>query len=172
MRALKGSIVSLIFFMMGCSEVIPITISESQQLYVGLWHYTHEVEKNNRLDVKDVVLNIKEDGSAIYKTCSVVVEKESMMENSSSNSVYLNSAIVTKLNDAEMSITQETALINLNYDLLITKKPFQKNNHWYVEIDNVLLSKQKTSLLPQLIEHYCPDIEDIELGTETDKEEI
>lgn len=170
MKTLKGSIVSLLFFISGCSEIIPVNISESQQNYIGVWHYAHKIETDTRFDIKNVVLSLQSDSTAIYKTCSVVVEKESVMRSSSTNSVHLSSAIITQLTDTEIFLVQETGIINLDYDLVITKKPFKENNSWYVEIDNVLLSKQDNSSLTQLIELDCPDAQSIELGIDLDSE--
>lgn len=155
--------------MTGYSEVIPINISELQKNYIGAWHYAHEIETNTRFDVKNIVLSLQSDSTAIYKTCSVIVEKESVMKSSSANSVHLSTAIITQLSDTHISLVQETGIINLDYDLVITKEPFKENNNWYVEVDNVLLSKQDNSSLTHLTELDCPDAEDIELDIEIDK---
>lgn len=166
MEALKIVVCFLLVFISGCSEIVPVTLSESQKVYVGVWHYFHEVKTNSSFDIKKVVLSINSDSTAIYKTCSVVVKKESIAKSSSSSSIFLDSAIVTQIDQTEISLVQETEIINLNYDLLINKKPYKKNGAWQMVIDNVLLSRLDSPNINELTAWSCPESEDIQLGVE------
>lgn len=166
MEALKRVTCFLFVFISGCSEVVPLKFSESQKVYVGVWHYFHKVETNNSFDIKKIVLSINSDSTAIYKTCSLVVEKESISKSSSSSSIFLDSAIVTNIDQSEISLIQETEIINLNYDLLINQKPYKENGSWKMVIDSILLSKLDTPNINELTEWNCPESEDINLGGE------
>lgn len=56
--------------------------------YVGVWQYFHKVETTSRVDIKSIILIINSNSSAIYKTCSVVVTKESIARRSLQSSIF------------------------------------------------------------------------------------
>lgn len=127
----------------GCSQGVPVHIGKSQSQYVGAWQFLHYASTKNTLDIKDVLLVIRPDSTAVYRKCVLSESKGASGDASSSSRVYVSlpNAILTELASDRMTLEQKLWVFHFHYHLTITKAPYRKDGHWYVALDNTVLRK-------------------------------
>ena len=141
----------LVFVLLiGCSKSEPIKFTESQGQYIGVWQFLYESRTESGFDIKNILLKINADSTAVYRQCIVSKTVSEGSTSSSVRNVSMPSAIIVGLLDNEIILEQgadflSLGSINLNYDLEITKEPYLENGHWYMGIDNTLLKKLEGS---------------------------
>jgi hypothetical protein len=152
-------------FLIGCSKGEPIKFTESQDRYIGAWQFLYESRTESGFDIKNILLKINADSTAVYRQCIVSKTVSEGSTSSSVRNVSMPSAIIVGLLDNEIILEQgadflSLGSINLNYDLEITKEPYLENGHWYMGIDNTLLKKLEGSEIGTQTEWECPETEE------------
>jgi len=163
---LKYSFLLIFVFLIGCSKSEPIKFTESLNQYVGVWQILYKLQTTNSLDIRNILLVLNADSTAIYRQCII---SKTVSENSSSRSSVRNvsmlNAIVIGLTKTEITLEQETenlflGTIFFNYDLAITRVPYLENGRWYMEIDNTLLRKLDGDEISTKTTWECPKMDD------------
>lgn len=154
-------------FIVGCADIKPFSLSDSQKIYEGVWHYFYEANNRNRFENKSMLLILNSDGTAIYKTCDMTVKHQSGSRSSSRTSMFLDQAFLTGLTSNELTLTQAAGFMNVDFDFAINKPPSEKNGVWTMSIDNVLLSKISDQDRAELIAWDCPESDDIQLAKQS-----
>jgi hypothetical protein len=162
----KRCCLALSVFIAGCSDITPFKLAESQKMYDGVWQHFYEAKSDNSFEHENTLFIINSDGSALYKTCDVAVNKPSGARTAARTTTYLDSAFLTALTQNELTLTQEAGFINVDFDFEINKAPFEANGTWNMIIDGVQVSKINDANVTQLIAHECPEIDDIKLEVE------
>lgn len=133
-----------LMFLAGCSQGVPVHIGKSKSQYVGVWQFLRTERTNTTLDVRNMLLVIRPDSTAVYRKCFVSETKGADGDSSSSSSrvyVSLPNAILTELASDRMTLEQKLWVFHFHYHLTITKAPYRKDGHWYVALDNTVLRK-------------------------------
>ena len=158
---MKLSMLFIIVLLSSCGKNEPIQITESQQQYVGVWQYLYESKTENSLDVKNILLAIYSDSTAVYRQC-IVSKTETVGENSSSssrsaNNVSLPTAYITALTKSKITLEQEVGPVSFDYDITINKVPYVENGRWFIDIEDTKLTKLEGSEIDELTSWECPE---------------
>lgn len=128
----------------GCSQGVPVHIGKSQSQYIGVWQFLRTEQTQTSLDVRDMLLVIRPDGTAVYRKCFLSETTGASGDSSSSSSrvyVSLPNAIITGLTSDKITLEQKLWVFHFHYHLAITKAPYREDGQWYVAVDNTVLRK-------------------------------
>ena len=164
-RSLRYTFLLVFVFLIGCSKSEPIKFTESQGQYIGVWQFLYESRTESGFDIKNILLKINADSTAVFRQCIVSRTVSEKSTSSSMRKVSMPNAIIVGLADNEITLEQgvdflSIGAINLNYDLEITKAPYLENGHWYMGIDNTLLRKLEGSKISTQTEWVCPETDE------------
>ena len=163
---MKYSFLLIFVFLIGCSKSEPIKFTKSLNQYVGVWQILYKLQTKNSLDIRNILLVINADSTAVYRQCII---SKTVSENSSSSSSVRNvsilNAMIIGLTNNEITLELETenlfiGTIFFDYDLAITKVPYLENGRWYMEIDNTLLEKLDSDEISTKTTWECPKMDD------------
>ena len=163
---MKYSFLPIFVFLIACSKSEPIKVTKSLNQYVGVWQTLYKLQTKNSLDIRNILLVINADSTAVYRQCII---SKTASENSSSRSSVRNvsmlNAIIIGLTNNEITLEQETenlfiGTFFINYDLPITRVPYLENDRWYMEIDNTLLRKLDGDEISTKTTWECPKMDD------------
>jgi hypothetical protein len=164
-RSLRYALLLVFVFLLGCNKSEPIKFTESQGQYIGVWQFLYESRTESGFDIKNILLEINADSTAVYRQCIVSKTVSEKSTSSSMRKVSMPNAIIVGLADNEITLEQgedflPIGVINMNYDLEITKGPYLENGHWYMGIDNTLLKKLEGSEISTQTEWECPETDE------------
>ena len=165
LETLRYSLLLVCVFLTGCSKSEPIKFTDSQKQYIGVWLFLYESKTNASVDIKNILLVINADSSAVYKQCIVSKTVKENSTNSSIRNVSIPNAKIVGLVNSEITLAQESEFLHMgaisfNYDLEITKAPYLENGRWYMGIENTLLEKLEGSGTGPQPEWDCPEIDE------------
>jgi hypothetical protein len=138
---------------------------DSQKQYIGVWLFLYESKTNSSVDIKNILLVINADSTAVYKQCIVSKTVDENSTKSSTRNISIPNANIVGLVNSEITLAQESEFLHMraisfNYDLEITKDPYPENGHWYMGIENTLLKKLEDSETGLETEWNCPEIDE------------
>lgn len=156
----KYLLLSSIIILTACEDTKAIKVPDSKSHYLGVWQYFYESKlKGHTLNA--TLLVIETDSSVIYKSCAYskteIISDNTKSSSQRSKSTVLPSAIITEFSKDKITIQQKIWISSIDVDLLITSEPYQKQGRWYMEIDDMLLSKLNNDEINRLTSWVCPD---------------
>ena len=165
LETLRYSLLLVFVFLIGCSKSEPIKFTESQKQYIGVWLFLYESKTNSSVDIKNILLVINADSTAVYKQCIVSKTVNENSTNSSIRNVSIPNAKIVGLVNSEITLAQESEFLHMgaisfNYDLEISEAPYLENGRWYMGIENTLLKKLEDSETGPKTEWDCPEIDE------------
>ena len=165
LETLRYSLLLVFVFLIGCSKSEPIKFTESQKQYIGVWLFLYESKTNSSVDIKNILLVINADSTAVYKQCIVSKTVNENSTNSSIRNVSIPNAKIVELVNSEITLAQESEFLHMgaisfNYDLEISEAPYLENGRWYMGIENTLLKKLEDGETELHAEWDCPEIDE------------
>ena len=159
---MRYSLLLVFIFLIGCSKSEPIKFTASQDQYIGVWQFLYESKTKSSLDIKNILLVINADSTAVYRQCIVSKSVSENSTNSSMRNISIPNANIVGLVNNEITLAQESDFLNIgtisfNYDLVITKDPYLEDGRWYMGIENTLLKKLDDSETSARPEWECPE---------------
>lgn len=165
LETLRYLLLFVFVFLIGCSKSEPIKFTDSQKQYIGVWLFLYESKTNSSVDIRNILLVINADSTAVYKQCIVSKTVNENSITSSIRNISIPNANIVGLVNSEITLAQESEFlhvgtISFNHDLEITKAPYLENGRWYMGIENNLLEKSEDSGTGSQIEWDCPEIDE------------
>lgn len=153
-------IISITSFLAGCSDAIPMKITQEYQDYVGVWQLRSEEIDDNSVKIDNLLLAINSDATAVYRKCEVDKTKTKNTSSSTSYSTDMPTAVVTELVDKNITLVQEFGWFSFESVLEINKAPYQKDGVWYTDIEGKKLTKLTRNEINTKTNWQCPSDDD------------
>jgi hypothetical protein len=115
----------------------PIPLTGEKAVFVGTWEDKKYIAEENKVD--NAVLILRDDGGALYKTCTHAEKGRSR----SSTALDFNNAFVTALDGKRMRLSAQLTEIglSLNHNLELDGPPVQREGRWYLRVEGRELRK-------------------------------
>ena len=154
-------------FLLGCSQGVPIIITESETKYLGVWQHIQQREQAESFVYSHTLLAINPNGTARYLRCKLFHSQSTATgfaaKKMSKESTLFDDAIITAITSDKIEIEQKADYMNLRQELIISAQPYTENGLSKIGIDDVILVKLEADDIPAKTDWGCPDIDDQDL---------
>jgi hypothetical protein len=88
----------------GCSEGVPVSMSEDYKDYVSVWQFRFEKLDVNTTHIGSILLAINSNGAAVYRRCEIDKEESNGYRKSSRYSTSFSDAAITQITESTITL--------------------------------------------------------------------